>query len=275
MEPEQSGQEKTRGSHGMIVQPGDRIMLAVMTPQSDAPFPMTRWSLVAGARGAADPARKRAALEELCTLYWRPIYGFLRRRGLQVAEAQDATQGFFLSLLEEDLFVKAEEDNGRMRSFLLGALQRWQRGEWRKMQAEKRGGGRMLLSLDLLTDEEGFEAAGRENETPEHYFERSCALALLENAMLRLAKEQAAAGKEQAFNVLRPLLAPISSTPAITQEEAARSLRISPEALRVALHRLRKRFAEVLRETVADTLTHPSEAAIQSELDALRMAFSA
>ena len=243
-----------------------------MISQSDAPFPMTRWSLIAGAR---DPSKRRAAVEELCTLYWRPIFGFLRRRGLSQADAQDATQGFFLSLLEEDLFAKAAEDTGRMRSFLLGALQRWQRGEWRKGMAEKRGGGKELLSLDMLQDEEDFDASAADTATPEHYFEKSCALVLLENAMQRLAREQAAAGKGEAFAVLRPLLAPIGGAAVPTYEEAAQTLRISAEALRVTLHRLRKRFAEVLRDAIADTLTDPTEAAIQSELDALRVAFSA
>lgn len=245
-----------------------------MISESNAPFPATRWSLVAGARSASDPRRKRAALEELCSLYWRPIYGFLRRRGLAVAEAQDATQGFFVSLLEEDLFTKAAEDSGRMRSFLLGALQRWQRGEWRKGQAEKRGGAQELLSLELMAEDDGFEAAGRDDDTPERYFEKSCAMVMLESAMQRLAKEQAAAGKGESFTVLRPLLAPLSAEPALSHEEAARQLRQTPEALRVTLHRLRKRFAEVLRETVADTLVNPTEEAIQSELDALRAAFS-
>jgi len=245
-----------------------------MISESNAPFPATRWSLVAGVRTSVDPSRRRAALEELCAQYWRPIYGFLRRRGLAVAEAQDATQGFFVSLLEEDLFNKAQEDGGRLRSFLLGALQRWQRGEWRKGQAEKRGGGRELLSLEAMAEEDDFEAAGSDDDTPERYFEKSCALVTLESAMRRLAQEQAAAGKEEAFAVLRPLLAPLSGEPPISHEEAARQLRQTPEALRVALHRLRKRFAEVLRATVADTLVNPTEEAIQEEMDALRMAFS-
>jgi RNA polymerase sigma-70 factor (ECF subfamily) len=244
-----------------------------MTTDSNVPFPVTRWSLVAGARAAADPQRKRAALEELCGLYWRPIYGFLRRRGLSAEEAQDAAQGFFLSLLEEDLFAKAQAETGRMRSFLLGALQRWQRGEWRKGMAEKRGGGQELFSLEVMAEEDGFEAAGADDETPERHFEKSCALALLEAAMQRLAKEQSAAGKGETFETLRPLLAPLGGEAFVTQEEAAKRLRLTPEALRVTLHRLRKRFAEVLRETVADTLTDPTEAAIQEEMDALRAAF--
>lgn len=243
-----------------------------MNPPSDAPFPMTRWSLVSGARAMEDPARRRAAVEELCRLYWRPIYGFMRRRGMAPADAQDATQGFFVSLLEEDLFAKAGQESGRMRSFLLGALQRWQRGEWRKTQAEKRGGGKELLSLELMQEEDGFEAAAGDDETPEQCFERTCALALLEDALQRLAREQAAAGKEQAFTVLRPLLAPTPGIAAPSHEEAAQTLRMTPEALRVTLHRLRKRFAEVLRDTVADTLTQPTEEAVQEEITALRLA---
>lgn len=246
-----------------------------MNLPSDAQFPVTRWSLVSGARAGSDPARRRVALEELCVMYWRPIYGFLRRRGLSQADAQDATQGFFVSLLDEDLFAKASADSGRMRSFLLGALQRWQRGEWRKTMAEKRGGGRDLLSLDLLKDEEDFDAADSGAESPEHYFDKSCALALLENAMQRLAKEQEAAGKSAAFAVLRPLLAPLQGSAIPSQEEAAQALHVTAEALRVTLHRLRKRFAEVLRDTVADTLAHPTEEAVQAEIDALRAAFSA
>jgi RNA polymerase sigma-70 factor (ECF subfamily) len=244
-----------------------------MNPRSDAPFPMTRWSLVAGAR--AEPARKRAALEELCALYWEPIHGFLRRRGLSYDDARDATQGFFVSLLEEDLFAKADADHGRMRSFLLGALQRWQRGEWRKGQADKRGGGLAPFSLDQLAEDDGYEAAGDDADTPEQYFEKKCALATLEAAMAKLAREQAAAGKEKAFAILRPMLAPTADGgAAMTGEEAAKLLGITPEALRVNLHRLRARFAKLLREVVADTLANPTEEAIREELDALRMALS-
>lgn len=244
-----------------------------MTQASNIPFPATRWSLVAGARAASDPARKRAALEELCRLYWLPIYGFLLRRGLPAAEAQDAAQGFFLSMLEEDLFAKAQSETGKMRSFLLGALQRWQRGEWRKGQAEKRGGGQELFSLDVMAEEDSFEAAGPEDDTPERHFEKSCAMVLLEAAMQRLEKEQTAAGKWATFHTLRPLLAPLGGQVPLVQEVAAQRLRLTPEALRVALHRLRKRFAEILRETVADTLTNPTGEAVQEEMDALRAAF--
>jgi RNA polymerase sigma-70 factor (ECF subfamily) len=212
-------------------------------------------------------------VEELCKLYWKPIYGFLRRRGLTPEDAQDAAQGFFVTLLDEDLFAKAEQDSGKMRSFLLGALQRWQRSQWRKAMAEKRGGGQGLLSLEAMHEEDGFEASGAEGDTPEHFFEKSCAMVLLESAMQRLANEQAAAGKAAAFEILRPMLSPVSGSEPPSHQDAAKALNLSPEALRIALHRLRKRFAEVLRDAVADTLTHPTEEAIQAEIEALKQAF--
>lgn len=246
-----------------------------MNPRSDAPFPATRWSLISGARASADPVKREAAVRDLCALYWPPVYGFLRRRGLSPEDAQDAVQGFMVSLLDEDLFARAGAESGRLRSFLLGALQRWQRGEWRKAVAEKRGGGQQVLSLDALQAEDGYEAEGSDAESPERYFEKRCALVLLESALQRLAAEQAAAGKAEAFAVIRPLLAPVADAAPLSYEEAAAALRLTPEALRVTLHRLRKRFATVLRETIAETLTNPTEEAIAEELAALRAAWSA
>ena len=245
-----------------------------MQHPSDAPFPVTRWSLVSGARRDADPARREAALQELCTHYWGPIYGFLRRRGLPPPDAEDAAQGFMLSLLEDDLFAKADASSGRLRSFLLGALQRWQRGEWRRASAEKRGSGRLTLSLEALRAESGLEPEGTDEASPERWFEKRCALVLLESALQRLAEEQAAAGKAETFAALRPLLAPSADAPAVSHESVAAALGISHEAVRVALHRLRRRFATVLRDTIADTLTHPTEEAIAEELAALRAAWA-
>ncbi len=242
--------------------------------ETHSQFPQTRWSLISGARNPVSPALHEAAVNELCALYWRPIYGFLRRRGLGPAEAQDLTQGFFLALLEEDLFSKARSESGKMRTFLLGALQRFQRGEWRKGQAEKRGGGRRPLSFEQMTDEEGFDPPGDPSDTPEKYYERTCALAILQTAMLKLASEQDAAGKSDAFEVLRPLLAPVGSNVALSQEAAAAKLRLTPEALRVTLHRLRKRYAELLRESVAETLADPDEESVAREMQALRIALS-
>jgi len=236
-----------------------------MEPRSDAPFPNTRWSLVAGVKGR--PQDREKALGELCGLYWMPVYAFLRRRGVSAADAQDATQGFLTSLLEEDGFAKADAEAGKMRSFLLGALQRWQRGEWRKSMALKRGGDCEIHSMDAMEAEKGFQAE-QEGPSPEDEFDRRCAVAILEAALQRLAEEQQAAGKGQAFAVMRPLLSPAGGK--VSQDEVARELGLSAEALRVALHRLRKRFGELLRITVADTLVSPTEEAVAEEMAALR-----
>lgn len=236
-----------------------------MEPRSDVPFPNTRWSLVAQVKGR--PEAREKALGELCRLYWMPVYAFLRRRGAPAADAQDAVQGFFASLLGEDGFAKADEEVGKMRSFLLGALQRWQRGEWRKSTAQKRGGDCEIYSMDALEAENGFQAE-EQSSSPEEEFDRRCAMSILEAALRRLEEEQRAAGKGHAFAIIRPLLSPAGSH--VSQEAVARELGLSAEALRVALHRLRKRFGELLRVTIADTLASPTEEAVAEEMAALR-----
>ncbi len=239
--------------------------MRTMEPRSDAPFPNTRWSLVAQVKGR--PEAREKALGELCGLYWMPVYAFLRRRGMPPADAQDAAQGFLASLLAEDGFSKPDAEAGKMRSFLLGALQRWQRGEWRKESALKRGGDREIQSMDALEAEKGFQAE-QEGASPEDEFDRRCAMAILEAALQRLAEEQQAAGKGAAFAAMRPLLSPAGGN--VSQDEVARVLGLSAEALRVALHRLRKRFGELLRVTVADTLANPTEESVAEEMAALR-----
>ncbi len=251
-----------------------------MNPSSNVPFPPTRWSMVLAARngGDGDAVRQgRRALEDLCRLYWQPIYGFARRRGHSPADAEDLAQGFFARLLDEDLFAKADAGAGRLRSFLLGAFQRHQREEWRKMAAVKRGGGQELISMDADTSEAAFQAEDTSVLSPEAAYEKQCALALLTDAMARLAQEQAAAGRAQAFELLRPLLSPEGdgSDEAQSHQRIATALGQTVEASRAAVYRLRKRFREVLREVVADTLENPTELAVEEELLALRAALAA
>ncbi|MGV3658872.1 MAG: RNA polymerase sigma factor [Prosthecobacter sp.] len=247
-----------------------------MSPSSNVPFPPTRWSMVLAARNGGDARQGRRALEDLCRLYWQPVYGFARRRGHPPADAEDLAQGFFARLLEEDLFAKADASAGRLRSFLLGAFQRHQREEWRKATAAKRGGGHGVISIDADESEAAFQAEDTSVLTPEAAYEKQCALALLADAMGRLAKEQAAAGRAQAFELLRPLLSPDGGA-----DEAQSHLRIAAalgqtvEASRAAVYRLRKRFREVLRDAVADTLEEPTDQAVDEELLALRSALSA
>ena len=246
-----------------------------MSPSSNVPFPPTRWSMVLAVREGGDAKQGRHALEDLCRLYWQPIYGFARRRGHSPADAEDLAQGFFARLLDENLFAKAEVSAGKLRSFLLGAFQRHQREEWRKATAEKRGGGQVLTSIDSDETEAAFQAEDTSVLSPEAAYEKQCALALLADAMARLATEQTAAGKGQAFELLRPLLSPEAETDeSQTHQRIATALGLTPEASRAAVYRLRKRFREVLREVVADTLDQPTDTAIDEELLALRRALS-
>lgn len=247
-----------------------------MASDSHAAFPPTRWSIVLATREGGDSRAGEKALGELCRVYWQPIYSFARRRGASPADAEDLAQGFFIRLIEDDLFAKADASAGRLRSFLLGAFQRFQREEWRKSMAAKRGAGQSLISFDADDDPEAaFQAEDPSAESPERLFERQCARALLAAAMKRLASEQAAIGKDRAFALLRPLLSPSEDgDEGGTHEEIAAALGLTVEASRAAVYRLRKRFREILRETVADTLSHPSPEAIDEELMALRAALS-
>lgn len=246
-----------------------------MAPSSNVPFPPTRWSMVLATRSGGDAQKGRRALEDLCRLYWQPIYGFARRRGHSPADAEDLAQGFFARLLDEDLFAKADASAGRLRSFLLGAFQRHQREEWRKAAAAKRGGGQAVISIDSEESEAAFQAEDTSVLSPEAAYEKQCALALLADAMGRLAKEQAAAGRAQAFELLRPLLSPDGDTDeSQSHQRIATALGQTVEASRAAVYRLRKRFREVLRDVVADTLEEPTDQAVDEELLALRSALS-
>lgn len=247
-----------------------------MSPSSNVPFPPTRWSMVLATRNGGDAQKGRRALEDLCRLYWQPIYGFARRRGHSPADAEDLAQGFFARLLDEDLFAKADANAGKLRSFLLGAFQRHQREEWRKAAAAKRGGGQATISIDSDESEAAFQAEDASVLSPEVAYEKQCALALLADAMSRLATEQAAAGRAKAFELLRPLLSPEGDTDeAQSHQRIATALGQTVEASRAAIYRLRKRFREVLRDVVADTLEEPTDHAVDEELLALRAALSA
>lgn len=246
-----------------------------MNPDTQAVFPPTRWSIVLAARAEDDSPAGRRALEDLCLIYWQPLYSFSRRRGASPADAADLVQGFFASLLEEDLFAKAEADAGKLRSFLLGAFQRHQRNEWRTAQAAKRGGGQKPVSLDAEDSELAFQLEDPSAISPEHVFERHCALGLLETALGKLAEEHAATGREKMFALLRPLISPDpNGNEEPSHEELSRELGLTAEASRAAIYRMRKRFRELLRETVADTLARPTPEAVDEELDALREALS-
>ncbi len=203
------------------------------------------------------------ALEELCRAYWRPVYAFLRRQGRSPHDAQDLTQGFFERLLEQGSLGRAEPGRGRFRSFLLGALRHHLGHERERVGALKRGGGRILVPLDAAdTDGAGDAMWADAGVTPEKAYERQWALALLDRVLERLAEEQSVAGKAEPFQVLRgTLMGGRAEQPYV---ELGLRLGLSEGAVKVAVHRLRQRYRELLRAEIAQTVDGPE--AVEAEL---------
>ena len=221
-----------------------------------ASFATTRWSLVVAAGDRTLP-ESHPALAALCRIYWPAIYVFFRRQVTDVHEAQDLTQAFFARLLEKNILAVAEPTRGRFRSFLLASAQNFLRNEWDRRKARKRGGGQKILALDFRQHDSkpSFEPA--DPSTPERLYERQWALGLLEQVMTRLRGEFAKAGKEGVFDGLKSTLS--GAQPDTSLAEIAQALGITANAAKVAAHRLRKRYRELLRAEVAQTLADPVE----------------
>lgn len=222
---------------------------------ADAPFVTTRWSRVLRA-GENDGAEAHEALSGLCRDYWRPLFHFVRRKGYPPAEAQDLTQGFICSLLESNSIARADREKGRFRTFLLGAFCNFLAKEHRSRHAQKRGGGETVFSLDG-DPEATFAAQAAHHLTPELQFERSWALALLERIMGKLRDEYVRAGREQVFETLRPHLSGAGGRPGYAGIGA--EIGLSEGAVATALHRMRRRYGELLREEIASTVDDPAE----------------
>jgi RNA polymerase sigma-70 factor (ECF subfamily) len=209
------------------------------------------------AAGASDPASATAALEILCRRYWYPVYAFIRRRGADAHEAEDLTQAFFAQFLEQDAFKKADRQKGKFRTFLLASLTHFLVNEWDKRRTLKRGGACRLISLDEAAAEESYRHEPIEPATPEKLFDRRWALLLMEGTLERLKQEYAAGNKADLFAKLEPGLT--EDFGAGGHASVAAGLGMNEGAVRVALHRLRRRFGELLRGEVAQTVTGPAE----------------
>src|ERR1700722_3679999 len=225
-------------------------------------FPTTRWTLVLA---AGDPHRKeaRSALVDLCENYWYPLYAYLRRRGYSADEAQDLTQEFFVRVLEGRYLDRADPEKGRFRAFILTSLKFFVADEEDRQRARKRGGG-VLVSFEFSSGESGEERYQREpghDETPDRIFERRWALAMLERVMERLRDEFVQHGRPENFERLKVFLLGQSEAP---YSDLAREMNTSEGALKVAIHRLRKRYRELFRQEIADTVADPAE--VESEL---------
>jgi RNA polymerase sigma-70 factor (ECF subfamily) len=216
-----------------------------------AEFVTTRWSVVlAAGRGGAGSASD--AMIHLCRTYWYPLYAYARRRGCPPHDAQDMTQEFFARLLEGSWLASADRQRGRFRSFLLTVMKHFMADEWDKARAQKRGGGSPMLSLDWVTAEERFDLEPVDNSSPDRVFERQWALTLLEEVLNRLEDECRRDGKADLFAGLKHTLA--GSSDSLPYAETAARLGLSESAVKVAVHRLRKRYRELIRDEIAGTI---------------------
>lgn len=212
-----------------------------------------------------DAARAAGALDELCRAYWFPIYVYVRRRGHSPEDAEDLTQGYFAALIERDYLAQADREKGRLRSFLLTTLKHFLADEWSKASAQKRGAGRIDVSIDAAQAEERYALEPRDESSPDVLYEKRWALTLLDNVLDTLRQEYMASGKSEVFNVLQKFLAWNSAGEAY--REAAAQLHMKESAVRVAIFRLRRRYGDLLREAVAATVTSPDD--VPAELDYL------
>ena len=218
-------------------------------------FTTTRWTIVLAA-GAQRSADSDAALALLCEAYWSPLYAFLRARGHDADEAQDLTQAFFLQLVEKRPFTQADPSRGRFRSFLLTSLKNFATNEYNRQHAVKRGGRAPALSLDVESTEGRLAFEPVSGETPEHLFERKWTLTLLERALARV-RDEVMPDKPQHFELLKGYLTGNDDQP--TYAETAAALGTTEGAVKVSVHRLRRRFRDLVREEIAETVSSPAE----------------
>jgi RNA polymerase sigma factor (sigma-70 family) len=225
-----------------------------------AAFTTTHWSVVLEAQRESPAAQE--ALEKLCRTYWRPIYSFVRRQGIGSAEAEDLTQGFFASLLEHRNLDAVRKEQGRLRSYLLGALKYFLGEERRRAMAIKRGKGQRLIPLEELRANERFEMEPADPVTAELIYERRWASTVLERVLNLLKEEYERAGNGGLFHSIKQLLPGEPDAP--PQKDIAAQLGMTENAVRQAFYRFRQRYQALLREEIAHTVANPGD--IEDEL---------
>jgi len=231
------------------------------TPSDAGRFATTHWSVILAASDSAS-AQHEPALSTLCQTYWFPLYAYLRRRGYDSHQAEDYTQGFFAGLLERKGLQRADPKYGKFRSFLLASLKNFLADEWDRASAQKRGGDKNVLSLDFDAASSHYDREPAHHLSPEKLFERSWALTVLTSAMDRLKAESAATGKQRLFDCLKVYLA--AEKDAVPYRQVAAELNMTEGAVKVAVHRLRRRYRELVRDEIAQTVT--SDAQIDEEI---------
>ncbi len=204
------------------------------------------------------------ALESLCQRYWYPLYAFVRRKGSSRVEAEDRTQAFFASILEKNSLQFADQQRGRFRTFLLSAFDNFLKNQWRKAQAQKRGGEKTILSIDSEKGEQRYQNEPFHKLTAEKIFDRSWAITLLATTMDELANQYSDSGKQKLFDRLKPYLAGQGGVP---YAQIGKELDMTEGSIKVAVHRMRGRCREVLREKIGETVE--TDAEIDQEISVL------
>jgi RNA polymerase sigma factor (sigma-70 family) len=219
-------------------------------------FRTTHWSVVLAAR-TGQSTESRSALAKLCEAYWYPLYAFVRRQGYSAEEACDLTQGYFARLIERDDLRQVDPERGRFRSFLLASIKHFLANERDREKAKKRSPGQPVLSLDAEAAEGKFRIEPADGLTPETLYEKKWAMTVLERALERLGEEWSGGESQRRFETLRGQLA--GDTEISSHREAAEALGMTEEAVKVTVDRMRRRFAELLREEIAHTVRDPSD----------------
>lgn len=215
-------------------------------------FQPTRWSVVLAAGGPEAGEASRRALAELCQGYWFPLYAYLRRRGYATADAEDLVQAFFARLLEKRALAAADRERGRFRAFLLGSLKHFLINEWDRETRQKRGGGLPVVELDALDAEARCRLEPASDDPPERLFDRQWALTVIANCLGKLRAEHEAAGRGRLFERLKGTIAAAPET--APYAEIAADLGVSEDLVKVAVHRLRQRYRQLLRAEIAETV---------------------
>ncbi len=226
-------------------------------------FHSTRWSLIAQAQVGSTAGQ--AALEELCKAYWFPVYAYFRRHGQQIDDACDLTQELFANILSRDGFARASPEKGRFRSYLLASAKNTISERDRNRRATKRGGEVRMWSIDWATAEQRLQWEPHDPLTPERVFEMRWAKQLLADTLAQLDALNLEPTRREYYLRLRTFIAVDAES--VPYAQAAKELQVTETALRVQVHRLRRKFRELLRRNVAETLADPSE--IDDELNYL------
>jgi RNA polymerase sigma factor (sigma-70 family) len=232
-------------------------------------FATTHWSVVVAA-GRQNTPQSMQALDELCRTYWYPLYVYIRRRGHSREDAEDLTQSFFARFLEKNYLAGLSHDQGKFRAFLLAALKNFLANEWDRSQRQKRGGQIPHLSLDWENADSRFQLDAGESCLPDRSFDRAWATVLLDRVLTRLQVDCEAQDKGPWFASLKVFLT--TATEQASYAEAATALGLSEGATRTAVHRLRQRYRELLRDEIAQTVSDPAH--IAEELQVLFQAFA-